>query len=288
MNKIISPLRYPGGKGMLATFLGNVILYNGIEGCNYYEPYAGGAGAALQLLQSGIVKKVYLNDADKSIYAFWNSILHETERFIYKIKEIKVNIDEWEKQKKIYQNENDDLFSLGFAAFYLNRCNRSGIIKSGGPIGGNHQNGKWKIDVRFNKETLIRRINKIAQLSDRIKYTNYNAKRVLSTIGENVFIYIDPPYYQKGKCLYLNSHTENDHKDLATILDKIDKHKWVLTYDDCLFIRKLYENNRIFKFSLNYSLQNKRKGSELLIIPSSLLLPSQININGKYQHYEAI
>ncbi|MCP5050901.1 MAG: DNA adenine methylase, partial [bacterium] len=145
-----SPFRYPGGKGILSDFLIDVILCNNLEGCSYIEPFAGGAGAALTLLFEGIVKDLHLNDADITIYAFWHSVLAETDKFLKMLHDTKVTIDEWQRQKKIFLNERENLLSLGFATFFLNRCNRSGIIYSAGPIGGIEQAGNWKIDVRFN------------------------------------------------------------------------------------------------------------------------------------------
>ena len=290
--KYDSPLRYPGGKGLLANFLQNVILYNNLEGCEYYEPFAGGAGAALQLLKDGIVKKLYLNDADRSIYAFWNSILTNTDQFIDKIKKTSITIEEWKIQKNIYNTEKKDLLSLGFATFFLNRCNRSGIIPTGGPIGGRQQNGIWKIDIRYNKQILISRILKIASFSNKINFSNVDAKKILKNITnkKNIFIYIDPPYYEKGGDLYLNVFADDDHISLSNIIAGMERKNWLLTYDNCDFIRKIYKKNkiRILSFHLNYSLQDKKKGQELLIYPEQMYMPSQIKLNGNIQSFQKI
>ena len=94
-----------------------------------------GSGLALSLLYNNLVSNIIINDIDKSIYAFWHSILVYNKKFCQKIIDIDVTLDEWHKQKEIYNNPKSKIFDLGFATFFLNRTNYSGIIK-GGPIGG--------------------------------------------------------------------------------------------------------------------------------------------------------
>jgi len=285
MNLSSSPLRYPGGKGVLTDFIIDVILGNNLEECAYIEPFAGGAGAALNLLFEGIVKELYLNDADVTIFAFWHSILTETEKILKMVRDTPVTIEEWQKQRKVLLNERGDMVSLGFAAFFLNRCNRSGIIYSAGPIGGFNQTGKWKIDVRFNKLKLKKRIEKIALHKDKIKISNKDAVDFLMIIPYDIlksaFIYFDPPYFAKGRKLYMNYFKEDDHRNLSDYINVWNNPYWIMTYDDAEFIRILYNRYRLFSYHINYSLQEKRKGEELLITPRHIFLPAAIKINGK-------
>jgi len=279
-----SPLRYPGGKGVLSDFLIDVILCNNLEGSAYIEPFAGGAGAALTLLFEGMVKELYLNDADQSISAFWYSALQETEGLLKLLHDTQVTIDEWKRQKEILLNERDDLLRLGFSAFFLNRCNRSGIIYSAGPIGGYEQSGSWVVDVRFNKFSLKKKIEKIASYKDKITTFNEDAIHFLKMIPakalRKAFIYLDPPYFMKGKKLYMNYFQEEDHVKLSKYIGRWDNLHWLMTYDDVEFIRNLYGKYRMFSYHLNYSLQKKRKGEELLITPAHLYLPAVMKING--------
>ena len=204
-SKHYSPLRYPGGKSSLSCFLATLIKNNKIENCTYVEPYAGGAGAALTLLFLEKVDSIIINDLDKAIYSFWKAILNHTDKFVEKIQNVEISIEEWRRQKEIYRNKRSTQLDLGFAAFYLNRTNRSGIIE-GGPIGGVNQTGKWLIDARFNKADLIERIKNIASYKSRIKVSNKDGIELLKLLhtNKNYFIYLDPPYYVKGSCLYLN------------------------------------------------------------------------------------
>lgn len=181
-----SPLRYPGGKSQLYKFVKKMIDENIGEDGIYIEPFAGGAGVAIQLLIQKDVKMIAINDLDKSIHSLWYSILNYPNEFINLIKETTVNIEEWQRQKEIYKEECDNPFSLkgGFATFFLNRTNVSGII-SGGPIGGAKQTGKYKLDCRFNKQSLIKKITDISSLKDSIILTNMDAEFFIDEISFN-------------------------------------------------------------------------------------------------------
>lgn len=270
----LSPLRYPGGKSVLTPFLRSVLETNGMHGGTYAEPFCGGAGIGLGLLLNGIVRNIILNDVDPSIYAFWWALLNKSESFIHCIEQIPINTDEWQRQKGIFFDPSAELFDRGFATFFLNRCNHSGIL-SANPIGGIRQNGKWKIDARFNKKSLISRIENIIKYKDKIIINNLDVFDFIKNIqhqDKNIFIYFDPPYLQGGPTLYLNSFTEKTHLDLASSLRGLS-HKWIMTYDDARLLHKAYEYCRIMKFELSYSVHKKRKGIELLIIPEQTILP---------------
>lgn len=262
-----SPLRYPGGKALLYPFVEKIISDNNLNGGVYIEPFAGGSATALSLLMLGKVERVIINDYDFAIYSFWRAILHEPEKFIAKIRRTPLSMRVWRMQKKIYETERGDFFKLGFATFYLNRTNHSGVL-NGGPIGGINQNGGWKIDARFNKTELISRICKIAHYRRRIQIKNEDGialtKKVMDKKG-TALIYLDPPYYVKGSCLYLNHYKEDDHKKLATLLNRYNHKKWLLTYDDAPQIRRLYSKRRIYDFSLNYHVSGVKTGSEIMI-----------------------
>ena len=274
--KTSSPLRYPGGKASLSDFLRDIISHNNIEKCTYFELYAGGAGAALELLFSKVVDKIVLNDADYHIYAFWHSILNETEAFVSLINETTVDVTTWRAQKEIYENYKDhSLLEIAFSTFFLNRSNRSGILPKAGPIGGFNQEGNYKIDARFNKSDLIQRIQKISGYQSKIEIHNedtllFIAKNLKRFAEESCFIYLDPPYYNKGKSLYLNYYNHNDHEDLRDLLSQIKHLNWVVSYDDVVQIRELYRNFRTSQINLNYSLQDKRKITEFCIYSDNL------------------
>lgn len=287
MDHIHSPLRYPGGKGTMASCLADIILFNNVEMGAYYEPYAGGAGAALYLLYHGFVERLYLNDADYTIYAFWKSVLNNTDLLLQRIHDVELSVEEWLRQKLILKSPKGySTFEVGFAAFFLNRCSRSGILSNSGPIGGYNQRGKWTIDVRFNKMNLIKRIKKIADYRKVISVTNQDALDFLKQKlpkgrnRNNIFVYLDPPYFKNGRTLYVNYYEESDHLMLSRYMKSQKILPWVMTYDNVQYIRDLYRDNRIYEFSLTYSVQEKKKGSEILIVPDSVRLPGSLNIAG--------
>ena len=251
-----------------------IIKLNNLTGCSYYEPFAGGAGVALRLLRENVVSEIYLNDLDPRITAFWWAVLNESERFAKAIMSVPLSTEEWRNQQQTcLRCDEDESFELGFAAFYLNRCNRSGVLIESAPIGGYAQAGKWRIDARFKRENLAERVRLIAQQRERIHVTKMDARSFLVKhlprgLGrQRVFAYLDPPYYFNSNRLYLNSYDDRDHRNLARYMQRQRTLKWVMSYDDAHFIRGLYESCVISDFSLQYSLQRKRQARELLIAP---------------------
>src|SRR3989344_1342592 len=264
-----SPLRYPGGKAKLAKYFKSLISNNNLKGGTYVEIYAGGASLALSLLIERYVSKVIINDNDKSIYALWYSILNHPRKLCDLIKNTPLTIETWKTQKKIQKNKDEqDLLTLGFSTLFLNRTNRSGII-SAGVIGGLEQKGKWKIDARYNKENLISRINLISKHKKQIKLFNLDAieliNKIKNELPEKSLIYLDPPYYFKGKELYMNYYDSQDHKNISETIKSITKIRWVITYDDVDPINELYQGLDNYQYLLNYSAANSGKGKETII-----------------------
>ncbi|TDB39278.1 MAG: DNA adenine methylase [Deltaproteobacteria bacterium] len=279
MAAVNSPLRYPGGKAILSEFLADVIESNGLQDGAYVEPYAGGAGAAFNLLFGEHVQRIVLNDADPCISAFWKAVLNRKDELIRLIKETPVTIDEWKRQRDIYRHQaRHSRINVAFASFYLNRCNRSGIMVNGGPIGGFDQRGKWKLDARYNRNELIRRIEKIHLYRDRIEIHNLDAidflKNVVAQSEEirNTLVYLDPPYFLKGRELYLNHYQPEDHAQLAAFI-KRQGFRWIMSYDDMAEIRSLYEDCNTIPFLIDYSAHSRKQGKELLVYMDDLVLP---------------
>ena len=272
--KFYSPLRYPGGKSKVAKFVATICEKNNING-HYVEPYAGGASVALYLLINGNVKKITINDLDRGIYAFWYSILNDTEKFCRKIYNTEITVKNWKKFKEISSNsETADLFDLGFATFFLNRTNHSGII-DGGVIGGEDQSGKYKIDCRFNKKTLIKRIRLIAKHRNDIDLFNLDAMALVRKIqkqanNDSTIFYFDPPYYFKGPSLYLSHYKQGDHKKVSKQIKKIKNSKWIVSYDDATKIKKLYRGFKTIEYSFLHVARTVKKANEVLFFSENL------------------
>jgi DNA adenine methylase len=275
-----SPLRYPGGKGKIANFIKQVFEKNLLSDGVYVEPYAGGASVALSLLIDEYASTIIINDFDRSIFAFWHSVINDADNLCDLIQKTSVNVNIWRQQKEVQKaKETADLLELGFSTFFLNRTNRSGIIKAG-VIGGNDQSGNYKIDARFNKEELISRIKRIAEYKDRIQLYNLDAIKFIKTISKKLptktLIYFDPPYYVKGKDLYVNHYAHEDHLLVSNMINGITEHKWLVSYDNAPEIKAIYRKNKKFEYSLNYSAVNSTTGTEVMFYHSALFIPKKI------------
>ena len=271
-----SPLRYPGGKAAMTSVLRQIRHLNGLGGSPTVEPYAGGAGASLTLLYLEETDSVHINDGDPAIHDFWWAAVHRSGAFVQKLIQTPVCVEEWRRQRVIFRSgKRVSRLARGFAAFYLNRCNRSGIIRSGSVIGGLEQTGKWKLDARFNKSSLRQRFEKLEEHKSRIEVSGIDGIELIESLAHNpVFLFVDPPYFQKGRTLYMNSLDHDYHTQLAGTLRSMSRAAWVLTYDDCAEIRSMYERwANVRPFSLRYSASSSREGSELLITPRWMEVP---------------
>lgn len=274
-----TPLRYPGGKSQLIPFVIELMRTNDLFYGHYAEPFAGGAGIAVKLLLDDYVSRIYLNDYDPAIYALWHSITNETDELCSLLQRTDVTIDEWHRQREIYFSKKKvSTLNKGFATLFLNRTNRSGIIKAG-VIGGLEQKSEYALDCRFNKADLVRKIRRIGARREQIVLTNLDAtdfiSQIVPTSGKNTLVNLDPPYYAKGQDLYTNFYNPEDHAQLAAAIAKI-KRRWMVTYDDTPEIRKLYSRYPTFTTQLNYSAQIKRSGTELLVLDPKLHAPASI------------
>ena len=275
MNKFVSPLRYPGGKLKVVDYIKRLFEVNNLMDGIYIEPYAGGASVALTLLFSEYASRIKIKDIDRSIFAFWHSVLEDTESLCRLIIDTPVNMEMWQRQRDVQKHKQDvDLLELGFSTFFLNRTNRSGIL-SGGVIGGKNQDGNFKMDARYNKADLIERIESVAEYADRIELTSMDAVALIKSIKkprENTFCYLDPPYYVRGRDLYLNYYTDDDHRAIAKAIKKY-KGKWIVSYDAVDFIKELYKDNRQQEYYLSYSAGNPAKGKEIMVYSEGLVIP---------------
>ena len=274
-----SPLRYPGGKTCMLDLAASVLDLNGLGHGHYAEPYAGGCGLALSLLYGGHVADIHINDIDPTIWAFWHSVLNCTDDLVGLVERTPITVAEWHRQRATYFGMDlSDPLRLGFSAFFLNRTNRSGIIKSGGIIGGLGQTGGYPIDCRFQRDDLARRIRRVARYRESIHLSRLDALEFLTKaerdLPANTLLFIDPPYYGKGADLYASYYKAADHAELAEHILTIQL-PWIVTYDDVPALRRLYRDRRQFNFNINYSLHEKRVGSELLIASKGLKVPPE-------------
>lgn len=297
-----SPLRYPGGKGKITKFVGRVIDENGLHS-TYLEPFAGGAGIAINLLLANKVDNIVINDLDSSVYSFWKTIVKRPDDLIEMINNVpfdyndhaeRLSVSEKYKywvnvrNKLSFYRHSDDEHNIeeAFYFFMANRINISGII-NGGPIGGKKQDGQYNISSRFNKKNLIKKIMNISELSDRIDVKNLEAtefvklfeNKQISNVSDSL-MFVDPPYYNQGQALYSSFMTDTLHKRIAKQLQTDDDFHWILTYDTAPQINSLYTNKNVVKnlYKIQYSANKRGKYDEFLFHSSNISVKSYSNV----------
>ncbi|MCL2312560.1 MAG: DNA adenine methylase [Firmicutes bacterium] len=265
-----SILRYPGGKAKLYPKIKKIAEQHKLMKNIYVEPFAGGFGIGLRAMHENLFTGYVINDVDYHVYAFWVTLFNHTDELIELIDRTPINMESWKNQKKVYCNyDKYTLLEVGFSFFFLNRSNYSGVL-TGGPIGGINQEGQYKIDCRFSKDTLIKNITAIAEYRDNVEIYNLDARDFIINVvlkrKDELLIYFDPPYVRKGKILYTNFYETHNHIELQrTIFRELDNVNWIMTYDDCELIRELYFELNPEKYQLSYAAGIKKTGNELFI-----------------------
>ena len=282
MQRYRTPLRYPGGKQRLAPFVREVLAANNLIGGHYVEPYAGGAGVAIELLLDRHVQHIHLNDSSLPVYAFWKAIVTDPDALARRILSGSLDVDEWRKRREIVRHPTEhDPMELAFSTLYLNRCNRSGVL-TGGLIGGLAQSGDWTMGVRFPRNELIKRIEAIAGLAHSISVYHNDAEQFMletvRTFPEATLVYCDPPYFGKRSRLYLDSYKAADHGRVArTIQDDLQR-RWVVSYDAAPEIHEYYAGRRSFVYSLQYNAGPVYRGNEVFIFCDELNIPERSSV----------
>jgi len=277
MSRYGTPLRYPGGKQKLAPFFLELLDANGLLGGDYVEPYAGGAGVAIQLLLGRHAARIHLNDSSYPVYAFWRAVVNFPDQMCRRIASASLTVEQWKKHREVVRDcSSHDELEVGFSTLYLNRCNRSGVL-SGGLIGGLEQTGQWGIASRFPRNELIRRIEAIALHRESIHLRNWDAERFILKYAANLplrtLVYCDPPYFGQSSRLYLDRYTRDDHARLASIIQTSLPRKWVVSYDSAPAVVELYESRRSFRYALQYNASRAYKGHEVLFFSDDLAIP---------------
>ena len=277
-NKLYTPLRYPGGKARFAPLIAGVIAENNLTGGHYLEPYAGGAGIALSLLVEGVVEHIHINDADPAIADFWRAATQQSDQLMAMVASEPIDMDAWHHWRSVMLGSvpGSDL-ERGFATLFMNRTNRSGILK-GGVIGGKAQTGDYKINARFMREELCSRLDRIGAHADGIHVYEEDAKQLLlrchQFLPAKSLVYLDPPYYVKGAGLYRNFYKHEDHVRIAKLLgsDRF-RRPWVVSYDNADEIKEMYAYATPYAYGLNYTAQRRYTGSEVMFFSKRISAP---------------
>lgn len=258
----------------MARFVADLLGHQDPRPRRYVEPFAGGAGVGLRLLVDEHVDEIVINDLNPGIAAFWRAVFQRPNDLLERLTACEISVDEWHRQREVYLAEPEDDVELGFALFFLNRTNRSGIL-DGRPIGGYEQTGHWKIDARFDRQGLEARLKALAQYGSRVVVNEVDGIDLIEQYlgDQESFIYADPPYLDKGDHLYLDTLRWGDHVRLAELLRSGGR--WLLTYDvDPRITEELYAEFRCAQFSMSHSAAVQHVGQEYAVFAPTLHVPA--------------
>lgn len=281
--RYLSPLRYPGGKARMAQFLGELFAQqvSVMDVEVWIEPFAGGAGAGLALLEARAVPEVWLTEKNPAIAALWRAVLDDHEQLAARVEAAvpDMALYDWAREQVAAAGECAE-DELAFAALVLNRCSRSGMVHpSAGPIGGKSQTGRWTIASRWNGPGLAERITHLQTLSGRIRFTEGDAIRALAGLvdcgfEDEVLAFVDPPYIREGNRLYANGMAAADHQRLADVLNASSA-RWLLTYDDePVVVDELYPDRRVLAYQISNTANQARIATEYAVLSDHLALPT--------------
>ncbi len=265
MQNIKSPLRYPGGKSRAVSQIAGYIPTDFSE---YREPFLGGGSVFLYIRQKFPNMKFWINDLNYDLYCFWKYAQMSCKELVSEIKKIK---QEYKNGRELFEEfTNADVtnlseFERAVRFFVLNRITFSGTVDSGGY-------SQKAFEGRFT-DSSIERVALLENMLEGIKITNSDYRELLKESGEDVFLFLDPPYFSTVKSrLYGKNgilHTSFDHNEFSQELKSCD-HRWLITYDDSPEIRKNFSFANIYEWQLQYGMNNYKqkyavKGNELFI-----------------------
>ena len=280
--RYISPLRYPGGKAAMSPWLDQLFAQQasdlGVE--VWLEPFAGGAGAALTLLERGAVDEAWVIDSNPAIAAFWLSVVEDGVELARRIELTAPTMELFRASKAALADADAggtvNRFDLGYAAFIVNRCSRSGIVTpAAGPMGGRRQDGEWSLGARFNAPALAERVLRVHGMRSRLRPLHGDGISYLEDLADSgfedeVFAFVDPPYVREGNRLYANGMDEAAHQRLADALNASPV-RWVLTYDDEPVVsEQLYPERRVLAFEIRNTANRARIAQEFAVFSDNV------------------
>lgn len=266
-------IRYPGGK---SKHTDKILKYFWQE-TEYREPFIGGGSVYLK----SEYKQSWINDVDPGVYDLWRMVKEEPNTLIDLIEEHTPVLEHQGNSRAIetalalwreIKDDNGTKFSLGYRLLFLNKTCFSGVI-SGGPTGGIEQKSEYTIAARWAKKMTIARIKAAHSLLQDCEITNQSYEEIVTAPGEDVAIYLDPPYLKKGSQCYDYYFTLEDHCKLAEMVVNCP-HRYVVTVDNCPEIQTIWSElgvpgERMRTEEWSYSMTDRRDsnrvGKELFI-----------------------
>lgn len=264
----VTPFRYPGSKNKLMPILMEHIDKMDNQG-SFVDAFVGGGSVLLEVASKYPEVQLYANDKDYWIYCFWKIVAGTDFSKLDMLLRLMEAHPTLELFYKLREEQTMDEIRCAYKAIFFNRTTFSGILYSG-PIGGKEQKSKYTVDCRYNYKKLKTKIlNCHKLLTGRTQVDNQDVATYDILTQTNLSAYLDPPYYVKGNVLYIETMKPEEHQALAKCLDA--RSNWVLSYDDCPEVRKLYQSKRIIDLAARYCINGKKNNwehkNELVILP---------------------
>lgn len=295
VSRWVSPLRYPGGKVRMTPFLVDLFWsqWTDMDVEVWLEPFAGGAGAALKALEDDQVPEAWVVERNPALAAFWRVVSEDGERLAQRVEMTVPTLRDFDRAREVVTEVmgtdrpvTEDVEDVAFSAFVLNRCSRSGIVSgSVGPIGGKRQEGRHKVADRWNGPALAQRLRRVHALGSRLKVhegdgISYVEDLPGSGIGDEVFVFLDPPYVEQGNALYAKGFDSGQHERLAAALHRLSS-PWIMTYDAHPEVLRLYPDHQVMEYEIAHTANRQGIGTEYAVLGAGLHMPEPGNPIGK-------
>jgi len=254
---IRSPLRYPGGKSRAVERIANLVPAFD----EFREPFVGGGSVFINLKQKLPQKRFWINDKYAELIIFWRALQLDSDLLLEQIWQWKSEFSEGKVLHRFLRDNIDAFDELKRAAafFVFNRITFSGTTESGGF-------SEQAFQHRFT-DSSVHRLEQMPEILRSVRITNFDYEAVVKADGENVFMFLDPPYFSAtSSALYGKNgklHKFFDHGQFADTMREC-QHHWLITYDDSPFIRELFAFAHITNWNLMYGMRNQTQQSNQL------------------------
>ena len=252
-------LRYPGGKSKATQTLAPWYPENFKE---YREPFIGGGSVAFYTTQAYPDVPIWINDKYVTLYNFWIQLRDCGEELSNRLSDIKSKVSNYlspvdkelaheELFNKTLDNiNNHDGLDRAVSFFILNKCSFSGLTE-------NSTFSKTAAKSNFSSVG-INKLKQYSRLIQNWKITNIDYSEVMNAPGEDVFVFLDPPYDIKDFLYGKNRemHKFFDHNKFAEDVYKCP-HQFMITYNTHPNFYNLYKDYYLREWILRYSMAHR-------------------------------
>ncbi len=261
-----SPLRYPGGKQKAIDLISSKFPQKVGE---YREPMVGGGSVYFRARSMRLARTYWINDLFEELVSFWKicqnpQLCDQLTNELEILRQSFASADEIKEYFLAARKEKcDNEFRIAELFFFFNRVTFSGTTRAGGFSSA--------ASIKRFTASSIQRLQSLPSALEDTRISQLDFEELISAPGKDVFLFLDPPYYTATRLYGKNGSLHNfDHERLSAALRKT-RHRFLITYDDCAELRKLYSWAKIEEWQLQYGMNNcnsersSKIGAELFI-----------------------